>query len=979
MENYNKNIELIDNYINKTLSKQEVDDFENRLKIDNSFKTVYEDHLILLEGIKRQQLKLEIALARKVFIRNIWLKYFGLSVVIGGIVFMGLSLLKNKPENPLLNKVNFESEYVQDFIVSNDSLVTVFGKKGTEIRFNPNDLETLNGKPINGDSLNVELIELTTKQDLLYANTQTISHKKWLISGGAFKIDIKSGEDLLVLKEGKTIDVVFPKNSDISDMELFYGERDNFGNMNWDSTGNFFKSHPYVILTVETSVIDTILTKRYGGVETHKSVNVVDTIGHLGLDEVKNQFNDVKFFDTSLDTLIIYRKHVYDSEIESPAVQPDSVDYKIDELLPNEEAPYEIAFEQITKQEFQGMESVISKANYFNILRQQKLYFKKIDHQYRTMENVYKTIQLSTLGWINIDSFAKDEVKINITLDYSITTDFNQVYIVDERNNTILNIYDNEADLPINRSFYILSIGIKGKDIYGFKKSVRFNKSGSFKVDYRKINESQIKEMLTLPFSSKSSNNIVDTRKTVVTQASDSIQKTNQTQKIKKPEVLVKEKASVLGGFKASQNFSINSKKDTIIVCSEGTKLVIKANSFVNQNNEVVTGTINVKVEEYYKLSDILLANLTTQSDGKLLETGGMLHLKVLQGEELLKLKPNSPVEIMFSEQNKKEGMQLFSGEWKDGNINWEPLSNSVATADMPVENIIIEEPDIEIEVPFAVVEEVPVYPGCENGNNLEKKECMKDAVERHIRRKLNTEIAKDIGLTGRQRIQAVFKINQKGEVVSIRTRAAHPELEREAKRVIGLLPKMKPGIQRGKAVTVPYSLPIIFQVEGTSGSTANSSSPIVNRREQNSLYTKRIEQKLIGKDSTKVKAIEVSSYIFRTSKLGWINCDRFRRFDEKIKYRLKVKNGEEVARIHMVFKSMNSVLPSWKSGEEFDFRMVPKNEDIVLIAIKKDEGKLFLDIVQTKTEVNPIIEFNFKEITLESLKNELKKLNSMF
>ena len=32
--------------------------------------------------------------------------------------------------------------------------------------------------------------------------------------------------------------------------------------------------------------------------------------------------------------------------------------------------------------------------------------------------------------------------------------------------------------------------------------------------------------------------------------------------------------------------------------------------------------------------------------------------------------------------------------------------------------------------------------------------------------------------------------------------------------RVIKTLPKMQPGRQRGKAVKVPYSLPVIFQVE---------------------------------------------------------------------------------------------------------------------------------------------------------------------
>ena len=45
------------------------------------------------------------------------------------------------------------------------------------------------------------------------------------------------------------------------------------------------------------------------------------------------------------------------------------------------------------------------------------------------------------------------------------------------------------------------------------------------------------------------------------------------------------------------------------------------------------------------------------------------------------------------------------------------------------------------------------------------------------------------------------------------RARAAHKNLEKEAIRVIKLLPIFKPGIYDGKKVIVPYSLPIIFEI----------------------------------------------------------------------------------------------------------------------------------------------------------------------
>ncbi|MBE9490311.1 MAG: energy transducer TonB [Bacteroidetes bacterium] len=130
------------------------------------------------------------------------------------------------------------------------------------------------------------------------------------------------------------------------------------------------------------------------------------------------------------------------------------------------------------------------------------------------------------------------------------------------------------------------------------------------------------------------------------------------------------------------------------------------------------------------------------------------------------------------------------------------------------VEEIEVEEVEEDIEVPFAVIENVPVFPGCEKGNNDAKRKCMSDKINKFVQKKFNTDLAGDLGLTGRQRINVIFKIDKNGNVVGVRSRAPHPRLEKEAARVINLLPKMKPGKQRGKAVTVPYSLPIVFQVQ---------------------------------------------------------------------------------------------------------------------------------------------------------------------
>jgi protein TonB len=130
------------------------------------------------------------------------------------------------------------------------------------------------------------------------------------------------------------------------------------------------------------------------------------------------------------------------------------------------------------------------------------------------------------------------------------------------------------------------------------------------------------------------------------------------------------------------------------------------------------------------------------------------------------------------------------------------------------VDEVVVEEIYEDVEVPFSVIENVPEYPGCEKGTNAQKRKCMSDKIAKFVQRKFNTDLANDLGLTGKQKISVVFKIDKKGNVTGVRSRAPHPRLEKEAARVINLLPKMKPGRQRGRAVIVPYTLPITFIVQ---------------------------------------------------------------------------------------------------------------------------------------------------------------------
>jgi protein TonB len=125
----------------------------------------------------------------------------------------------------------------------------------------------------------------------------------------------------------------------------------------------------------------------------------------------------------------------------------------------------------------------------------------------------------------------------------------------------------------------------------------------------------------------------------------------------------------------------------------------------------------------------------------------------------------------------------------------------------------VVDEEDIIEEVPFAVIEEAPIYPGCK-GSKAERKRCLQDKIKEHVFKKYNIGLAEELGLEpGKKKVYVLFKIDHRGDIVNVQARGPHARLEKEAIRVVKTLPKMIPAKQRGKAVSVKYTLPITLEV----------------------------------------------------------------------------------------------------------------------------------------------------------------------
>ena len=114
----------------------------------------------------------------------------------------------------------------------------------------------------------------------------------------------------------------------------------------------------------------------------------------------------------------------------------------------------------------------------------------------------------------------------------------------------------------------------------------------------------------------------------------------------------------------------------------------------------------------------------------------------------------------------------------------------------------------------FQVVEEMPEFPGGMG-------ECMK-WLGQNIKYPAD---AKEKGVQGRVIVQ--FVVEKDGTIVNAKVvRGVDPDLDAEALRVVNQSPKWKPGKQKGEAVRVKYTLPIMFKLDNDSSDSKAAETP---------------------------------------------------------------------------------------------------------------------------------------------------------
>lgn len=124
------------------------------------------------------------------------------------------------------------------------------------------------------------------------------------------------------------------------------------------------------------------------------------------------------------------------------------------------------------------------------------------------------------------------------------------------------------------------------------------------------------------------------------------------------------------------QVFRITTQKDSILIGEKGTRIKFKSNSFTDLNGKDVNGEILIELNEYYSMKDFIGYRLSTNTvDDKILKSSGMVLLQATKDGEVLQLKDDKPMTILFPKMQKATTANLFSGSTGPYNeIQWNLL-----------------------------------------------------------------------------------------------------------------------------------------------------------------------------------------------------------------------------------------------------------------------------------------------------------------
>lgn len=378
------------------------------------------------------------------------------------------------------------------------------------------------------------------------------------------------------------------------------------------------------------------------------------------------------------------------------------------------------------------------------------------------------------------------------------------------------------------------------------------------------------------------------------------------------------------------QYFRLKPNAKRLIEGKSGTKILVHPNSLVDIDGSPIHEEVELQLIEAVSKDQFLTNNLLTMSDGKLLESGGMLHLQLeTTSGKKVQINPNAPLTVQLPTAQKVEDMLYFTStggqNWSTQNIS---INRSYDKLKRPkLETFYPSEPEFKSTIKHP---KKPTHPAIPRKPKAPRQEMYKPQ-------------------TG---FFAFFmKDKLKADAQARYDNAYNKYLERFA--------KYEQRLEHYKKEVVAYHLALAsyeheehtYQAKKAAEYETFKNSDTYKAYYQfydslNAKAYKKYENELVAYQGEKkrqllewAKNIDemgtnnniqlTQSYVFQVNTLNWINCDRFYNTPMKdVIVETRFNGASDDLRAYIIFDEINSIMGAQKNVNQQQFNLsVPKQE----------------------------------------------------
>lgn len=467
------------------------------------------------------------------------------------------------------------------------------------------------------------------------------------------------------------------------------------------------------------------------------------------------------------------------------------------------------------------------------------------------------------------------------------------------------------------------------------------------------------------------------------------------------------------------QEFCISLKKDTLLRCANGTIINIKENSFqLTHEQRQNKSCIRFQVKEVFSYSDMVLENLSTTSDGQILETQGMVYTNAILDNDTLSLQKD--IVIMLPIDDVRNDAKIFDGKRDPHSdiMNWSVNNNSVLRnfnvnqlSDCLKYNDIWKEcqrdgEHIRINKDqtaecfryLAYCLKIDLCTRCKASCRLTRfGKPFKGMFNKKVR-KQNRELRKCQRILRRSERYSKLGGSRRLKrlcwaIRDVLKNKKLKELTEREKQILTLTDKIEQsdslvqaGLVNHNLITRCDELDQLFkeyQVSNFEDLLLAVNQPLmeefgVNTMEAllDTLPKVNLENLEVAYRNKTISFEDYKFYVFNTSNFGWKNVDIFPSITDKerTKFKINLSPSPEVD-CKLIIQERAFVLPAQLAKDHFYFEGIPKNENAWIVAIKYEKGQPLLAMKKIIIKKD-IFDLDFEALPLEGLKEKLKRLN---